>query len=81
MWWGVWLRIPPPNGIEAGRLINGHSPSTGIVLLSAHKKAHYLKATPLTYTAGWGLITKQSMSNLSILVCAIEGTTIGLNGD
>ena len=67
------------NGIEVGRHIKSENPDTGIVLLSSHKDRGYIDAIPLDEASGWSYITKQSVTDLSVLVRAIEGSAAGLN--
>jgi DNA-binding NarL/FixJ family response regulator len=66
------------NGIEAGLEIKKDSPETGILVLSAHKDRQYLSSIPLGQAPGWSYLLKQSMSDASSLVRAIEGSARGL---
>lgn len=67
-----------PNGIETGTLIKQENPSVGIVLLSIHKEREYLNAIPINESGGWSYLWKHSVSDLSTLTRAVEGTAAGL---
>ena len=68
-----------PNGIEAGQRIRNDNPETGIVLLSSQNDRGYIDAIPLDEASGWSYISKQSVTDLSVLIKAIEGSAAGLN--
>ena len=67
-----------PNGIPAGRAIKEDNDSIGIVILSAHKEREYLNLVAKDEYAGWSYLLKQSVSDASALVRAIEGAAAGL---
>jgi DNA-binding NarL/FixJ family response regulator len=66
------------DGIEAGLLIKGERPQTGIVILSAHKDQEYIVSLPLEKSSGWSYLLKQSVPDLDTVVRAIQGSTRGL---
>ena len=67
-----------PNGIAAGRAIKQHNSNIGIIVLSAHKEREYLNLVAREEYSGWSYLLKQSVSDASSLVRAIEGTASGL---
>jgi DNA-binding NarL/FixJ family response regulator len=66
------------DGIEAGLLIKGERPQTGIVILSAHKDQEYIASLPLDRSSGWSYLLKQSVPDLATVVRAIQGSRRGL---
>ena len=67
-----------PNGIAAGRAIKQQNGNIGIIVLSAHKERKYLSLVAREEYSGWSYLLKQSVSDASALVRAIEGTASGL---
>jgi len=67
-----------PNGIAAGRAIKQQNANIGIIVLSAHKERKYLSLVAREEYSGWSYLLKQSVSDASALVRAIEGTASGL---
>ena len=67
------------NGIEVGKQIKNDNPGTGIVLLSSHNDGRYIDAIPLGEASGWSYLTKQSVTDLSVLIRAIAESAAGLN--
>ncbi|MCH7622153.1 MAG: response regulator transcription factor [Chloroflexi bacterium] len=67
-----------PNGIAAGRAIKQQNGNIGIIVLSAHKEREYLSLVAKEEYSGWSYLLKQSVSDASALVRAIEGTASGL---
>ncbi len=66
-----------PNGIAAGRAIKQQNGNIGIIVLSAHKEREYLSLVAKEEYSGWSYLLKQSVSDASALVRAIEGTASG----
>ena len=66
-----------PDGITAARHIKEDNPATGIVFLSAHR--HYVSQIPFDQGSGWAYLAKQSVSDLSTVMRAVEATASGLN--
>ena len=67
-----------PNGIAAGRMIKEDNGNIGIIVLSAHREREYLNLVTNDEYAGWSYLLKQSVSDASSLVRAIEGAASGL---
>lgn len=67
-----------PDGIASGRAIRQADPNVGIVILSMHKDKEYISSIPLSQASGWSYLLKQSVSDVSALVRAIEGSAAGL---
>ena len=67
-----------PNGIAAGREIKEDNHSIGIIVLSAHREREYLNLVTKDEYTGWSYLLKQSVSDASALVRAIEGSASGL---
>ena len=67
-----------PNGIAAGRAIKEENSNTGIIVLSAHREREYLNLVTKDEFTGWSYLLKQSVSDTSSLVRAIEGAASGL---
>ena len=67
-----------PNGIAAGRAIKEEHNSIGIIVLSAHREREYLNLVTKDEFVGWSYLLKQSVSDASALVRAIEGAASGL---
>ena len=66
------------DGIDAALKIKAARPETGIVILSAHKERRYLMSVPIEDSAGWAYLLKQSVPDMSTVIRAIEGTTMGM---
>ena len=66
------------NGIEAAIRIRKDHPKVGIVILSMHRDREYLASLPAGQAEGWSYLLKQSVSDLSVLSRAIEGSAAGL---
>ena len=67
-----------PNGISAGRLIKQSHGEVGMIVLSAHREREYLNLVSKDEYIGWSYLLKQSVSDASALVRAIEGAATGL---
>ena len=67
-----------PNGIAAGRTIKEEHNNIGIIVLSAHREREYLNLVTKDEFIGWSYLLKQSVSDASSLVRAIEGAASGL---
>ena len=67
-----------PNGIETGQLIKRENPAVGVVILSLHIDKEYLSSIPMDQVGGWSYLWKHSVSDLSALTRAVEGTAAGL---
>ena len=67
-----------PNGIAAGREIKEDNHKIGIIVLSAHREREYLNLITKDEYVGWSYLLKQSVSDASALVRAIEGSASGL---
>lgn len=65
------------NGVHAGRLLRRQVPGIGIVLLSHHRDPAFLAAVPEVEMAGWSYLLKPSVSDVTSLLRAIEGTASG----
>jgi DNA-binding NarL/FixJ family response regulator len=61
------------NGIQAGKTIRSAAPTTGIVLLSAHKEfgATFLDEQP----SGWSYLLKKNIRDTHALASAIKGSS------
>lgn len=66
------------DGIEAARQIKRESPQTGIVILSSHNDRRYVTSLPLTESAGWSYLLKQTVTDVGAVVRAILGSIDGL---
>jgi DNA-binding NarL/FixJ family response regulator len=66
------------NGLQAGMRIRAENPKTGIVVLSMHQEKELLSVVPMEQRSGWSYLLKQSVSDLSALTRAIEGSASGL---
>ena len=67
-----------PNGISAGRSIKEVHDGIGMIVLSAHKEREYLNLITKEEYTGWSYLLKQTVSDASSLVRAIEGAAAGL---
>ena len=67
-----------PNGIAAGKAIKEENSDIGIIVLSGHKEREYVNLVAKDEFSGWSYLLKQSVSDASSLVRAIEGTASGL---
>ena len=67
-----------PNGIAAGRAIKEAHEDMGMIILSSHKEREYLNLFAGDEFSGWSYLLKQSVSDVSVLVRAIEGAASGL---
>jgi DNA-binding NarL/FixJ family response regulator len=66
-----------PNGIAAGKAIKEAHEETGMIIFSAHNRLEYVNLITTEGFAGWSYILKQSVSDIGILVRAIEGAASG----
>lgn len=66
-----------PNGIAAGKWIKEAHEEMGMIILSAHQRREYVKLITTEEFAGWSYILKQSLSDIGILVRAIEASASG----
>jgi DNA-binding NarL/FixJ family response regulator len=66
------------DGIEAALAIKKESPGIGIVILSSHDDPRYVTSLPLGESTGWAYLLKQTVSDLSTVVLAIEGCARGM---
>lgn len=67
-----------PNGIAAGKTIKEAHEHMGMIILSSHKERKYLDLIAADELTGWSYLLKQSVSDVGILVRAIEGAASGL---
>ena len=67
-----------PNGIEASKAIRAASPTTGVVLLSAHNEKQFLAATIEEEPGGWSYLLKQNVRDTETLVRAISRASWGI---
>ena len=67
-----------PNGISAGRMIKEDHQNIGMIVLSAHREREYVSLIANDEYSGWSYLLKQSVSDASSLVRAIEGAASGL---
>ncbi len=66
------------NGIQAGLLIRKEFPDIGIVWLSAHKRPYLPVSFQQQPASGWAYLLKQSGTNVTALVAAVEAVAKGL---
>ena len=67
-----------PDGIAAGKTIKQEHDDVGIIVLSSHKEREYTNLVANEDFTGWSYLLKQSVSDASALVRAIEGSASGL---
>lgn len=68
----------PLNGIQAGLLIRKEFPDIGIVWLSAYKRPYLPASFQQQTTSGWAYLLKQSGTDVTALVAAIDAVAKGL---
>ena len=66
------------DGMEAAIHIKKASPTTGIVILSAHSDWRYVTSMPLDEIQGWAYLLKQTVPDLATVVRAIQGSKAGM---
>lgn len=66
------------NGIQAGLLIRKEFPDVGIVWLSAQKRPYLPVSFQQQPAAGWAYLLKQSGTNVTALVAAVDAVAKGL---
>lgn len=71
------IGLPRMNGIEAGRRIREHSPNTGLVLLSSHDRAEYMKEFLRNDSAGKAYLLKSTLNSTSDLVRTLQDVVVG----
>lgn len=71
------IGLPRLNGIEAGRQIRGASPATGLVLLSVHDRAEYMKEFLKDDSVGKAFLLKGNLSSTRDLVRTIQDVAVG----
>lgn len=64
--------------VRAARAGKAERPEMGVIILAATAGRDYLNALPSPDTPGWSFIVKQSLSDMSALVRAIEAAAAGL---
>ncbi len=69
---------PGMHGVDLGRRARQIHAAMGVVLLSNHHARQYLQAIPAEAAAGWCYLLKRSVSDLEVLVRAIQGSSLGL---
>ncbi len=65
------------DGIDAAVRIREHKPDIGIVILSAHGEARYVKRIPFAESSGWAYLLKDSVQDVEAIARAVEGTIGG----
>ncbi|MBI2964864.1 MAG: response regulator transcription factor [Chloroflexi bacterium] len=71
------IGLPRINGIEAGRQIRQMAPATGLVLLSAHDRAEYMKEFFRDDSVGKAFLLKGNLSSTRDLVRTIQDVAVG----
>jgi DNA-binding NarL/FixJ family response regulator len=71
------IGLPRINGIDAGRQIRQSAPATGIVLLSAHDRAEYMKEFLKDDSVGKAFLLKGNLSGTRDLVRTIQDVAVG----
>lgn len=66
------------NGIQLGLKLREELPHLGVVLLSNYPRASVLRSVPEKTISGWSYLQKSAVTNLDMLLRAIEGAAIGL---
>ncbi len=66
------------DGIESALQIKKEREQTGIVILSSHKDRRYINSVPLDSSTGWAYLLKQTVSDITTIVRAIEATKDGM---
>ncbi|MFC1979145.1 response regulator [Chloroflexota bacterium] len=66
------------DGIEAALQIKKERDQTGIVILSSHKDRRYINSVPLDSSTGWAYLLKQTVSDITTIVRAIEASKDGM---
>lgn len=64
--------------VQAARAGKAERPEMGVIILAPTVNREYLAALPSPDTPGWSFIVKQSLSDMSALVRAIEAAAAGL---
>jgi len=71
------LALPRINGIEAARRIRETVPGTGVIILSAHDRAEYMKEFLKEDSAGKAYLLKESLNSTRDLVRTIQDVAVG----
>ena len=71
------IGLPRINGIEAGRLIREQRPHTGLVLLSSHDRAEYMKEFLKQDSAGKAYLLKTTLNSTRDLVRTLQDVAVG----
>lgn len=71
------LALPRVNGIEASRRIRERAPETGLILLSSHDRAEYMKEFLKEDSAGKAYLLKESLNSTHDLVRTIRDVAVG----
>lgn len=71
------IGLPRINGIEAAQRIRNHRPGTGIVLLSSHDRAEYMKEFLKDDSAGKAYLLKATLNSTRDLVRTIQDVVQG----
>lgn len=71
------IGLPRINGIEAGRQIRQMAPATGLVLLSAHDRAEYMKEFLKDDSVGKAFLLKGNLSTTRDLIRTIQDVAVG----
>jgi DNA-binding NarL/FixJ family response regulator len=64
--------------VRAARASKAERPGMGVIILAAAVNREYFAALPSPETPGWSFIVKQSLSDMSALMRAIEAAAAGL---
>lgn len=66
------------NGVQLGLKLREQLPQLGVVLLSNYPRASVLRAVPEQSISGWSYLLKTAVTNVDMLLRAIEGAATGL---
>lgn len=66
------------NGIQLGLKLRERLPQLGVVLLSNYPRASVLRSVPEKTISGWSYLLKTAVTNVDMLLRAIEGAAAGL---
>lgn len=66
------------NGVQLGLKLRERLPQLGVVLLSNYPRASVLRSVPEKTISGWSYLLKTAVTNVDMLLRAIEGAAAGL---
>lgn len=66
------------NGVQLGLKLREQLPQLGVVLLSNYPRASVLRSVPEQSISGWSFLLKMAVTNVDMLLRAIQGAAIGL---